>query len=294
MTRETTATVTANYEITDKQDGRFHLKWGSQGVFYYLYPAVNARIRVLGGTLQNKKYFQFEVSEFVSFNGSDRARAKFPVVSILSTTIDDTAFDKNGNSLAPTIRRDPETNELISDTVFYGGVSIRYKSTGYRYDFFVNQTPPSSYTKLQLWAYYQGSTASISVDGVDKDEVDIVELYTVTSSYVTDKTGQWEKPPGLSSGDLSYPDILDAPVRPAGEQPRTHLRATIDKQGIQRSTDFYKSRLKPYQFDTTYTPEYTFSRASPPSGFEQIFLDVNWNAIENEVRRKYPGVTING
>ena len=297
------AALTARFA---RPDGQVNLKLAYGGplrdfnsVPFQLFPAVAAAVRATTGTVQGVGSARElrNVQDVAEFNGSAEAETEYPITEFLRVEVLGDAIDEEGRvfTLRPVLDRD--TYRLKADRPCYAKVLVTYNTT-YKQFYYVAPDPDgitSNLSQLAVFydggvqylgkvvATYEGVTASLTIDSPKLRETEVdygyTELYRVTSEYITDADGAWEKPPGWPD-ENTYPGGEEGPDSSSFQRlSRTHEIGHIDSRGRVSVRPFSAQIERPYGGDGSYRPVYSLmSSGTLPAD------------VMTSIRNRYPGV----
>lgn len=257
-----------------------------------LYPDVSAILRATAGTIEGRESRIDKVQyEVLQFDGSDRAQLKFPGSSGHVFTDINAFFKADGSALgnSPSFSYDPETDEVVASTSFYGGVQVAYsapyKVLAYTPGFEeTGGTPDTGYTVRygMVLAAYRQAVATFSVQAPDSAKSsDFVEVYRLFSKVIADPKGRWEVPPGWPKHS-TYPVSNEGPdPENSHDEERPHEVGFINTRGQLDYQTYYATLEKPYIGDLNYRPALTLrKRTSPPNDdYATAFQSIDWNTL---------------
>lgn len=265
---------------------------GVGGIRLRLYPSVDAIVFATNGTAILGETRLHRVQwRLAKFNFEQRVRTQFPAAGNLA--INPAApgrfFNRQGQEIYPTFQLDLDTSEIVASEVCFGGASVAYDAF-YRVIRYTPDTTPSA----EVLALYNDQQASIEVSFNTAEDQSRVALYEVVSTTIADPTDTWEKPPNWPD-DATFPISGEGPSQDVFmEQVRVHEAGTIDKFGIWRYFTNYVIWESPYTGSSGigYHPDYSLRKASPPAGYESIFVNAPWSTINARLAANYPGIAL--
>lgn len=220
--------------------------------------------------------------ELLTFQGSDRARTRFPVEVLNRATFTGSVYavedEERFVSVTPRLRSDPVSGEILADRPFYGAALVSYKTSYRRFDFEHDSqaSPLPGFVGGRVLASFAGSIATMDISTGDPDGSATYFLVAwVTSEYLgvaedaapDGEAGAWEKPSG-------WPDTAGWPgqgeIDRAGAvlQERIHATVAVNSLGaLSVRHNRTPSWKKPFETDTSFNPVYRLvfnSRDLPP------------------------------
>lgn len=292
MAKRAVSSLSADFSTPDppgillRQEGA-----GVGGIQLRLYPAVPAIVFATNGvaTLGETRLHRVQW-RLAKFNFENRVRTEFPAAGNL--TINPAApgrfFNRLGQEIYPTFQLDLDTSEIVASEVCFGGASVAYDAF-YRVIHYTPDATPSA----EVLALYGDEIASIAVQFTSAEYLSLATLYEVVSTTIADPVDTWEKPKDWPN-DNTYPITNSGPNKKNFmEQLRVHEVGRIDRFGIWRWETNYYVWERPYLGSSGigYQPEYQLRRASPPVGFENIFLKAPWARINQRLAALYPDIS---
>ena len=198
-----------------------------------------------------------------------------------------------GLSVSPSLHFSMERQKLIADIPFDGAVFVKYKTSYFFFDYYPEISILTGGGVQANWgrifAYYNTTKAQLSFPSFQFEQRNQFEICAVTSEYVANEDGQWEKPDDWPDNP-SYSDGSEAPDAEGSQLlERQHRVWFIIPDGSVRWSDFNRSTLRPFSAHSSYQPVYSFRINSPPTEAwaKKAFNRVNFGDIRKEVNYKY-------
>lgn len=239
-------------------------------------------------------------SEYVTFSNSDTASTEYPIVSG-SAVQAGPGMDSNGNLIGVSFTI--ENGQVKASQPFYGGAIVTYTSSysvwgwisGGGGSSWWNYQPNRFNYAITILAFYRGATATYTVEYGSVEVEDSQELYRVTSSYIVDPEGSWEKPPDFPEKNV-YPNSLTGPNQSNfQENERIHETAYLRQDGYVTKDKQWIHWLQPYTGSPGGYSDVVYKLTKGSSQDETwavAFQDVDWNSIEDDLRNRYKDIEI--
>lgn len=278
-----------------------------------LYPYLRldqVRIVAIGGTVDRlgKRVSQVQ-RDLISFTGGSEATATHWPTGNLTIRATSQAYDSDGISIGfPILSVDAGEGVIRASQKFYGYAEIDYQTEYVFLKFDRGQTlltsgsaatwgevdndQPIARRILALEIGGDGKAIYQVPDAVQETQ----EVYRVTSSYIVDAAGAWEKPPGWPSTN-TYPDGSTGPSLTGSiELSRTHEIASIGLTGglvlhgnqANSGGDWYA----PYNGITTYSPSYALERQTPSGDYAARAVSIDQTSLEADLQNRFPGIAL--
>lgn len=239
--------------------------------------------------------------EPIVFNGTDAAEPRYPMSGLIR-------YEPVGDIFAPDLsvasgvrlHWDPAAGKLRASRPIIGSYVVDYVAQYLRVLYAPTQLARTSYELGTVFAYRQGTVASLAIDLRAAESEDYAELYSVISYGVVqgDSPGRisdvWELPPGWPE-DASYPGLATEGPDPDASVTiqRVHERAFINRNGAIIKRPITVAREQPYAGVLGYRPAYELSRGSAPGeDWNDAFGDAPWEDILPDLAARYPGLDL--
>ena len=256
-----------------------------------VYPHDVERFAVSSGKLTREDNGDRLSIESLQFSGSDLAPLKYWCRTPPEILYKEVFFDQEGEVVTGTrFSWDAERGGLRASRAVYAILQVRYQAPFARYRYVFDRDPPRPAMALAIEGK-RSAVLDLELPEAGADDK-YVELYRVTSQIVTDPSGSWEFPPDFPD-DGTFPGGITGPdtgIYMISE--RTHESAVLRVDGNIDERRYYINYEQPFTGSPNYKPDWRLQRGNPPPGYESLWLDVDWNSIEDILNKRYPGLVL--
>lgn len=304
---------------------------------------IDVKVKPSIGTIKEGEIRTAHFYESLNFSNSKSVKTKHPNpinLVITSGMMLKQQIDIYGNleivEFTQDIYYNPETDQIEADEPFYGGITVQYDIL-FKILYYAPKTIVIPYAgggiaaltvyigDIYIWKKLAVQVHTLTL-ATDKDHADYNELYKVTSKIVLDPEGTWEYPPNWESTYNANKDLPQGSSQRAkyalGEFPNTAHKIDPDvsftDERLHKTGKYnfmgqvFHQSLKPdspflwyapYQFDTTYHPEYTLTWTKPTwkegmSYEDELFFESFWRidfeGIYEDLRNDFPDLVNEG